>query len=64
MPTHDQHVRFSTVTIGGRWLLSQCSRCGVLVVPPAPGAADSEAQRLHIAYHQQEQTNHAPDREP
>jgi hypothetical protein len=64
MRTHEQDVSFSTVTIGGLWLLSQCSRCGALVVPPARGAADSEGQRLHTAYHQQEQTNRAPDRQP
>ena len=51
MPTDDDRdVSFLTVTIDGRWLLSQCSRCGALVVPLARGAADSEAQRLHVAY--------------
>jgi hypothetical protein len=64
MPTHEQRVSFSTVTVGGRWVLSQCISCGALVVPAVRGAADSEGQRLHIAYHQRERTNHAPDRRP
>ena len=63
MPTQEQDVRFSIVTVGGRWQLSQCSRCGALVGPPARGAADSEGQRLHIAHHQRERTSYAPDRQ-
>jgi uncharacterized OB-fold protein len=62
MSTNEQDVSFSTITLGGRWLLSQCSRCGALVVPPARGAAESEGQRLHITHHQQERTKQAPDR--
>ena len=63
MPTDEQDVSFSTVTVGGQWLLSQCSRCGALVAPPARGTADSEGQRLHIAHHQQERTKQAPGRD-
>lgn len=64
MPTPEQAASFSTVSVGVGALLSQCSLCGVLVAPPARGASDSEGQRLHIAYHQRERTDQAPDRPP